>query len=410
MGKVSDSILRFIQIHMLMCLPPSLPNRDDQGHAKSVRVAGVKRQRISSQCNKHSWRNSSHFLEDLQGHTGQRSKRFVTETVHEKLTASGADEEVIESWMQDLMAVYGKPDAKANEKPNESPRYDVSTLVFLSHHEIEQLHTFAAALSEHLIGRYDGPLQALLQDLDGLRAEREHHVAGKKSKKDKTQAHARYTKYIVERLVQALLSLDNLSVDISLFGRMMAGTPTYNVEAACQVSHAFTVHASETEDDYFSAVDDLNAGLEHSGSGHLGRTEFGSGIYYVYVCVDRELLLRNLQGDEELTRRALRSLLNAMATVTPTGKQNSFATRALASWIMVEKGSSTPFSLSSAYLDPVKGPNMLEKAITRVESLSEDFAAVYDNPQTARQTINVAARQGSFHELLSFIAEPPKGA
>ena len=43
----------------------------------------------------------------------------------------------------------------------------------------------------------------------------------------------------------------------ALFGRMVTSDPGANIEAAIHVAHAFTVHAEESESDYFSVVDDL---------------------------------------------------------------------------------------------------------------------------------------------------------
>lgn len=37
------------------------------------------------------------------------------------------------------------------------------------------------------------------------------------------------------------LRKDAMAVDIALFGRMLASTPEHNIEAACQVAHAFGV-------------------------------------------------------------------------------------------------------------------------------------------------------------------------
>ena len=50
------------------------------------------------------------------------------------------------------------------------------------------------------------------------------------------------------------------SVDIALFGRMVADQADINVDAAAQVAHAISVHPVDNEFDYFTAVDDRNAG------------------------------------------------------------------------------------------------------------------------------------------------------
>ncbi|MCH8157969.1 MAG: type I-E CRISPR-associated protein Cas7/Cse4/CasC, partial [Nitrospinae bacterium] len=50
--------------------------------------------------------------------------------------------------------------------------------------------------------------------------------------------------------------------------------------------------------------------------------------------MNRDLLLENLQDDNELANKTLAALLEVVAKVSPTGKQNSFASRAYASYIL----------------------------------------------------------------------------
>ncbi|MXX05431.1 MAG: hypothetical protein F4234_06005 [Gammaproteobacteria bacterium] len=45
-----------------------------------------------------------------------------------------------------------------------------------------------------------------------------------------------------------------------------------------------------------AAVDDLKQPAEDLGAGFLGEAGFGSGVYYLYVCIDVDLLIANLAG------------------------------------------------------------------------------------------------------------------
>lgn len=76
---------------------------------------------------------------------------------------------------------------------------------------------------------------------------------------------------------------------------------------------------------------------EDAGAGHLGETGFGSALFYTYICIDKDLLVENLGGDEALANQTIRAFTEAALKVSPTGKQNSFASRAYASWAMAEK-------------------------------------------------------------------------
>jgi CRISPR system Cascade subunit CasC len=91
-----------------------------------------------------------------------------------------------------------------------------------------------------------------------------------------------------------------------------------------QVAHAVTVHEVAVEDDYFTAVDDLNSGEDDLGAARIGETEFGAGVFYIYLCINRDLLEENLD-DKELAKKSLAALVESAAKIAPNGKQNSFA-------------------------------------------------------------------------------------
>ena len=99
-----------------------------------------------------------------------------------------------------------------------------------------------------------------------------------------------------------MMQQEDTAADIAMFGRMLANNPKFNREAAVQVAHAITTHRAMAEDDYYTAVDDLKSRdeAEDAGAGFIGVQEFGSGVFYLYVCVDRDLLLRNLKDTRAL--------------------------------------------------------------------------------------------------------------
>ena len=73
----------------------------------------------------------------------------------------------------------------------------------------------------------------------------------------------------------------------ALFGRMVTSDTAANIEAPVHVAHAFTVHASETESDYFTAVDDLKAeDVRIVEPIRFEETELTSGLFYGYVVID----------------------------------------------------------------------------------------------------------------------------
>lgn len=199
-----------------------------------------------------------------------------------------------------------------------------------------------------------------------------------------------------------MLRKDRMAVDIAMFGRMLANKPEFNVEAACQVAHAFGVSETIVEDDFFTAVDDLRKASEDAGAGHLGETGFGSALFYTYICIDKDLLVENLGGDEALANQTLRAFTEAALKVSPTGKQNSFASRAYASWALAEKGTEQPRSLAAAFYEPINGTLQLDVAVQRITTLRENMNTVYEQ-KTECASFDVMNKQGSMKDVLDFI-------
>ncbi len=348
---------RFIQLHILTAYPPANLNRDDQGSPKTAKMGGYDRLRVSSQCLKRTWRTSELFQAVLGDHLGTRTKLLGLD-IYRRLLGCGIKEKDAKEWTKTIAGVFG-----ALKKPDKN-----DPLVEL---EIEQL--------VHV-----SPAERRLLDVfvDKLIAEQR---APEKDELD-------------------LLRRNEQAVDIALFGRMLASSPLFNIEAACQVAHAISVHPVVIEDDYFTAVDDLNDGLEDMGAAHIGETRFAAGLFYVYICINRELLIKNLGDNEALAHKAIRALTEAAVKVAPEGKQNSFGSRAYASFVLAEKGDQQPRSLSVAYLKPINQYDVPE-AVQALLEQNDSFDTVYGACADRRYQLNVPQRQGTLTELLDFVSQ-----
>jgi CRISPR system Cascade subunit CasC len=349
---------RFVQLHLLTSYPPSNLNRDDTGRPKTALVGDANRLRISSQSLKRAWRTSESFDLAMSGHLGTRTKQ-VGKGVFEQLKAGGIDEKSSREWAKDIAKCFGK--LKSDKKTADDADLEIEQLVHLSPEERVAIEALTAAL----VARKSKPSEAELK----------------------------------------LLSQPRTAVDIAMFGRMLADNPEFNTEAAVQVAHAITVHRAAVEDDYFSAVDDLNK-KETTGAAHIGERGYGAGLFYLYLAIDRELLTKNLGGDAALAARALDALVHAVTKVSPTGMQNSFASRAYAAYVLAEKGNQQPRSLAQAFLKPVKpfeDQNMFDKAADALELRCKNFDAVYGPCADARYTVNVEKPEGSISGLVKFV-------
>jgi CRISPR system Cascade subunit CasC len=203
----------------------------------------------------------------------------------------------------------------------------------------------------------------------------------------------------------SLLRRPKTAVDIALFGRMLASNPMFNEEAACQVSHAISVHPVVIEDDYFTAVDDLNKHEDDAGAAHIGERGFAAAVFYIYICIDKELLVGNLGGNTELANKAIKALTEAAVKVSPTGMQNSHASRAYASYVLAEKGEQQPRSLSVAFLKPIEGKKYDEDSIAAIKKHQENMDKVYGLCADSRCSLSAITGEGSMEELLKFVAK-----
>lgn len=172
------------------------------------------------------------------------------------------------------------------------------------------------------------------------------------------------------------------SLDVALFGRMIADDKALNVDAAAQVAHALSVHEVDNEFDYFTAVDDH---LEDSepGAGMIGTVEFNSSTLYRYATVDVDALASNLGHDTsevDATARAIVTFLRSFALSMPTGKQNTFANRTRPDAVIVSIRRGAPVNLVGAFEDPVTGSvdrSRLAEAADRLAAYSTDLDAAF---------------------------------
>jgi len=117
------------------------------------------------------------------------------------------------------------------------------------------------------------------------------------------------------------------------------------------------------------------------------------------------LLTRNLRNNgstEELASKALKALAKAAAMVAPSGKQNSYANRTQAFYVLAEKGDAQPRNLSLAFLKEGSPDDPLE-AIKRLRSMKDKFDAAYTAPKY-EQEMNIF-EGGKLSGVLAFIGD-----
>ncbi|MFB9777949.1 type I-E CRISPR-associated protein Cas7/Cse4/CasC [Brevibacterium otitidis] len=317
----------FIDFHALQTLPPNNINRGEDGAPKTAFFGGVQRQRVSSQALKAAQRRA--FAELLDpSELGVRTKRIV-ELVADRIVDldSSIPEPEAQSWAEAAFKKAGFKVAAPKTKKDEPVLPAVSGyLVFLGRHQINRL-------AEALVERRGEPF-------------------AKKSE-------------VVEIIDQ------NHSVDMALFGRMIADDGALNVDAACQYAHAIGVHEAVPDFDYYTAIDDEQEREEITGAGMIGTVEMMSSTIYRYATINIDQLKINL-GDDAAVKRAVAAFAQTFIETLPSGKQTTFAALSMPDLVSVAVRDRRPVSLVNAFESPVTGANRRRDAIARLAEEAAD--------------------------------------
>ncbi|MFE2034222.1 type I-E CRISPR-associated protein Cas7/Cse4/CasC [Streptomyces scopuliridis] len=365
----------FLDVHALQTVPPSNLNRDDTGAPKSAVYGGVPRARVSSQAWKRATRtyfSDKNLLDPSE--LGVRTKK-VAEVLAARITAmdpalNGAEAlrlaaEVIHGATGSKIEV-SKRKADAAKDGADEPAPESKYLMFLSARQLDGLAALAVEGADDI--------KAYLKDKDNKARARE-------------VADTRH------------------SVDIALFGRMVADSADFNVDAAVQVAHAISVHRVDNESDYYTAVDDENTDAE-SGAGMIGTVDFNSATLYRYAALGVHQLAKNLgeglREEEPRTapvRRAVEAFVRSFLESLPTGKINTFGHHTLPDAVVVKLRTTRPISFVAAFEDPVTGASgHLREAVARLAEYIPEVERAYGDEET---TLSWVLRVGPNTEKLS---------
>ena len=323
----------YVDLHLLQDIPPSNINRDDTGTPKQATYGGVRRLRVSSQAWKRATRLA--FQESIDAsQLGVRTRQFVS-LLADELRRNGVEAPLAD---QLATAASGALGIKAGKKAA-----NLAYLLFCSRPQVAEIvQGVLAAIESGVEG----------QDLDDA-------VAAIDVKGILNQGH---------------------SLDVALFGRMVADVADLNVDAAAQVAHALSTHAAETDFDYFTAVDDENADSE-PGAGMIGTVEFNSATLYRYATVGVHQLLDNLM-DATATVAGVVEFVRAFTMSMPAGHKTSFAPHTRPGFVGVVLRTDQPVNLVSAFEKPIpSSQGTFEPSLVKLGEFAVGEAALWgDHP------------------------------
>lgn len=332
----------YLDINILQSVPSSNINRDDTGAPKTAIYGGVMRSRVSSQAWKRAVRKA--FVKDskdskwLGGLRIKEAPQLLADEL-QKQDASLSDED---AW-NIALDVFDKIGITVDKKTGKT-----GALLMVSHGELEKLAEYVSDV-----------------DIDKI---------------DKKE------------LKKQLMS--EKSLDMALFGRMVANDPSLNVDAACQVAHAISTHEVTPEFDFYAAVDD-NQSDDENGAAMLGTIEYNSSTLFRYANVNVNELVNNL-GSTAATLQGIKLFIKEFMMSMPTGKQNAFANKTVPQYVMITLRDDTPVNLVSAFEKPIiSNDGYLQKSIDRLE---EEYTATQKFVDQSVATFVLTTGDSKLHE------------
>lgn len=351
----------FVDIHVLQILPPSNVNRDDTGAPKTAIYGGARRARVSSQAWKRAMR--LYFREAIDtSKLGVRSLR-IAELVSEEIRkiAEDIDNETANEYAKKVLEAAGLKFKKGKKESDE--QMEVEALLFLGRSQISELAQLA--------------IEAI------------------------------HTQETINTKVAKDIVKDDTSIDVALFGRMIASAPELNIDASSQVAHAISVNAVDNEFDFYTAVDDAKEDDTEAdaGAGMLGTMEFNSSTLYRYATVNMHQLALNI-GNEEAALEAVKTFLEAFTYSMPTGKQNSYANKTLPNAVLVSVRSDQPINLVGAFEMPIKTTDRgtVYSALEAMSKYSQDLCDAFGKNPLSSWIVSVGNNEEIFDALGSRVS------
>ncbi|PKH02943.1 type I-E CRISPR-associated protein Cas7/Cse4/CasC [Psychromonas sp. MB-3u-54] len=354
----------FINIHTLISHPSSMMNRDDSGMQKTAVFGGSVRSRISSQCLKRAIRQSDIYGEAVAEKSIRT--RLYSELIDFLVENTDSEKNEIEKIIYALSIKTGTLDSGIKEEDeevevinDEGKKEKVKTGNKLKIFKTVQPYS-AAEFKELVIIAKESFPELYESIITGLPDK------AKKADKDK------FKKSIVE--FQGILLTVKSVIDVALSGRMDTHCHNRNLEAAMSVAHSLTTHSADIEVDWFTACDDL----AEQGSGHIGTTEFSSGVFYRYASINVDLLAKNIKSTVSEVTPIINTMIRCFAQVSPSAKQKVFAAYNQADFVMATH-SNQPISLANAFRKPIENNgDVMENSIAALVKNYEKLTNAYE--------------------------------
>lgn len=319
--------MKSLELHIIQSYPANRLNRGEDGGPKSITFGGVPRTRISSQAQKRAERTNPHHALTPAAHRTKNPDTLILAALrggHPDLAEHPATPDLVR---EALSVPYGKWDDTGRLK----------TQVFLGAEEVQAI---TAAITRGL------PDVLKLPEAD--------------------QAAAAHT-------LLGDLTGSAQSPDIALYGRMLAESDGWNVEAATSYTHAISTHRAQVTSDFFSSVDDVTGNTVH-----IGATELTAPTLYRAAVLDLTQLARNTTAAPTAT--LARDWARRVVASTPSGGTHGTFAHTLPEYVLViARDGGHPLTLAGAFEDPVRRDDhsLATESARRLEGHLQGLTALY---------------------------------
>lgn len=386
----------FIEIHVIQSFAVSALNRDEGNVPKWCTFGGVRRARVSSQSWKYAMRHNPLFKETTGQEISARTK-FLERKIKENI-GDGQKPEEVDIVVPSFITKYS-----GGTKTDKNGQLITKVLLFLSVDEMKEISDALQAKWQILYTETSAEKAAQ----DAKEAEKKNK-RGKKSTKTAPLEGESTNTLLVEEPTESEASIEPdktemnqlvkqfqkqfgrrvSAADIALFGRMLAeGNEAKKIEAACQVAHPISTHYAELQDDFYTAMDDLQTADDVGGGAMIGNLDFTTPCLYRYGRLDWQELKSNLEPRQDLVRPTAEAFLQTFIRAVPSARQNSMASPTPPSFVMVVvRSRGEAWSLANAFEMPIEQKNGSGIVAPSIKALDEQWELVSsgydDQPST----------------------------
>jgi CRISPR system Cascade subunit CasC len=363
---------------MIQSVPTSSMNRDRDGKPKTIVFGGYKRIRLSSQSQKRAAREYTHkhnLLDDTQ--RAYRSRMFAQKAI-ELLMSRGVEEAAASVLVTKALAAIGMKLDKLGQNQ------------YLIFHGTRELVGFGDAILEHR------------EIIESANLETEDQTEKQSKKRDQ-----RAFPVAVREALEKPFTTEKV-LEVAMYGRQLADLPDGTVDGQIQVMHAFSVHATLDETDFFTAVDDYLPSAK-TGGGFLGDLGIGAPTFYRMAAINIDQIAEEV-GSQEAALLGVKAFIEAFVYSLPGGGKNAFSQATVPNFVMLQRiDQGQAFNLAPAFEQPLITPpsrSMSSTAVEMLEKYHQNIERMYPRLQGRKRVcINATQHQVKFATVVANLNE-----